>query len=218
MTLQCKICGNPLRDEDQFCPHCGTKVMVDCCPFCGSSIRPGDIYCGVCGHYLKSDQQTGAVHNSSLSANNQRIPSEQERVSDSRLQDMVGKRTKRLGAFQRHRLSLGIAALEILVFIILSPVHNVTSIAFSRVAGFVLGMALVYIIGIIPFAFSLKKFGICSHGHIGLWFLGTCDVLVFMAPSWKFRVASGKLTFWVIIIGILSLILSMLYQRYQKRE
>lgn len=224
MALRCKSCGAVLRDEDRFCPHCGTKVTMDCCPVCGSSIQPGDMYCGICGHYLKGDEQNRTVQNPSSSGAEREIPPVTGAAPDpvpdpaTALADRDSQEAGIRKFIRSHRLSLRIAVLEMLIFVMLSPVHDVTSIAFSQVLGYIVGTSLVYMIGVIPFAFSLKKWGVCTHSHIGLWFLGTCDVLVLLARAGMLRAANGGPAIGVVVIGILSLILVSLHRRHQKRR
>ena len=226
LALRCRSCGAALDEGDRFCPCCGVRVAVDCCPLCGSPVHHGDTYCSSCGHYLQGDDRNGTARNPSSLGDGGNDTSMPGSVPDScpdpapapDVPDVLCKRAGKLGYVQRHRLSLGIAALEVVLFIVLSPVHDVTSIAFSQILGFIVGTAVVYMAGVIPFAFSLKKWGICSHSHVGLWFLGTCDVLIVLARAGMLRAANGGPAVAVIVIGLLSFVLGVVHERKKRRN
>ncbi len=48
--MKCTHCKQELRDNDQFCPYCGTKVEL--CPYCHKIIKPHSHYCMYCGEVL----------------------------------------------------------------------------------------------------------------------------------------------------------------------
>lgn len=48
---ECTECGEPLKDDDQFCGKCGTQQVRNCTK-CGSKVTPKDVFCGKCGTKL----------------------------------------------------------------------------------------------------------------------------------------------------------------------
>lgn len=45
----CGKCGATLKDDDQFCRKCGSKVEMLVCTSCGAKLKEGDSFCRKCG-------------------------------------------------------------------------------------------------------------------------------------------------------------------------
>ena len=54
----CQRCGKEIREDDRFCPYCGTlQENVRNCPVCGHQLRDDENYCAYCGTKVTSSQQ-----------------------------------------------------------------------------------------------------------------------------------------------------------------
>lgn len=56
----CSNCGAPLKENQLFCPECGSSTNKDVkkkCKYCGADIAPGHTFCASCGNKVadKSD-------------------------------------------------------------------------------------------------------------------------------------------------------------------
>ena len=65
--MNCKNCGNPLREGDQFCPNCGAaaeppKTQAEeqknenVCKNCGKPLQEGTMFCPYCGASVANGQ------------------------------------------------------------------------------------------------------------------------------------------------------------------
>ena len=58
--LVCSNCGEPLKQDAEFCSKCGTKVAEDNpnrCESCGSEVPEGVLFCPTCGTKVKQPQK-----------------------------------------------------------------------------------------------------------------------------------------------------------------
>lgn len=56
----CSNCGEPLKQDAEFCSKCGTKVAEDNpnkCESCGSEVPEGVLFCPTCGAKVKQPQK-----------------------------------------------------------------------------------------------------------------------------------------------------------------
>ncbi len=60
--MNCNRCGNPMREDDQFCTRCGApRAIPGTCPACGRSNPPDAAFCGACGVSLATPPAPSAV-------------------------------------------------------------------------------------------------------------------------------------------------------------
>lgn len=58
----CTKCGAGLRESDQFCPKCGTRVIKEMrCPDCGAALREGTKFCHKCGSMVERSEGSGGA-------------------------------------------------------------------------------------------------------------------------------------------------------------
>lgn len=51
--LLCVSCHTPIKETDNFCAKCGTKIEIQlCCPDCGAVVEKTDVFCRKCGMSL----------------------------------------------------------------------------------------------------------------------------------------------------------------------
>ena len=49
--MPCPACGEPVREDAQFCGSCGAKLTL-ACPACGAGLRLGAKFCNNCGEAM----------------------------------------------------------------------------------------------------------------------------------------------------------------------
>lgn len=60
--MVCTKCGAGLRESDQFCPKCGTRVIKETrCPDCGAALREGTKFCHKCGSMVERSEGSGGA-------------------------------------------------------------------------------------------------------------------------------------------------------------
>ena len=66
--MNCKMCGNEIQENDQFCKHCGHSVTnehtgkFNRCEKCGALMDPDDVYCLNCGEKREIYTKAEPVH------------------------------------------------------------------------------------------------------------------------------------------------------------
>lgn len=64
LDFVCKKCGTVLKDNQQFCPKCGTEKGLTNnkkCQNCGAVLNPGEKFCPKCGAKSKLDIQSDII-------------------------------------------------------------------------------------------------------------------------------------------------------------
>lgn len=197
MSGYCRYCGAKLDSNDLFCGQCGKKVTQEkICPQCGYPISPSAKFCAKCGYDLQSN----------------------ETASGSNISTVIFSQPKRSKSFfEKNKMSIIISIFEIIVFLLLAPKH--TAAMFTYSIGTFIGYASLFtLFGVIPFAFSLKYWGLTQRHHIIPWILASffapeVSFLLHQNPSFKIYIHPA-VTLIGIVIGILSLIGSIVYNKY----
>ncbi len=60
--MKCTKCNFEIRQEDRFCPHCGSSTdNVKHCPDCRNECSLNDLFCSTCGHNFSQKQAASAI-------------------------------------------------------------------------------------------------------------------------------------------------------------
>lgn len=123
--------------------------------------------------------------------------------------------------FEKNKISIIISVFEIIVFLLLAPKR--TAAMFTHSIGTFIGYASLFtLFGVIPFAFSLKYWGLTQRYHIVPWVLASFfvpEVSFLLHPNSSFRIyIHPAISLVGIAIGILSLVGSIVYNKYVMKK